>query len=187
MFGAFAVAKTKAFQAIGDGGGQSFRRGLGEGALSLSGPRHEEKGFGLYNSKTGERVAEFEDGEDVLVVNRSQKKKYKHIIDALIADAQGRSNIDSTLESHYHVPSVGRESLKVIKRVNEITVKSQRNKEEASNNDTKLLEQITKFREEFKDEFKGHRNERDDEIKAWETKEFFYVKKGNKTKKYRKE
>lgn len=184
MFGAFAVAKTKAFQAIGSG--QNFRKGLGEGALSLSGPTHEERGFGLYNSKTGERVAEFEDGEDVLVVNRSQKKKYKRIIDALIADAQGRGNLDSTLEGYYGVPSVGQDSLRIVKNVNEITVKSQRSKEESSAKDLELLKEIKELKESFQNEFNGHKKKQEDKVESWETKEYYHVKKGNVTKKYKK-
>lgn len=186
MFGAFAVAKTKAFQAIG-GGGQNFREGLREGKLSLKGPRHEEKGFGLYNSKTGDRVAEFEDGEDILVFNKQQKKKYRHVIDALISDAQGRSNIDSTLEGYYRGNDLGKDTLRIVKHVNEITISSNKKKQETSKNEVDLLEEISKFRKDFKTEFEGHRKKEDDKIEAWETKHFYYVKKGNLTKKYRKD
>lgn len=184
MFGAFAIAKTKAFQAIGDGGGQSFRRGIKEGALSLSGPRHEEKGFGLYNSKTGERVAEFEDGEKLYTLNRNQHQSYGDILDAMILDAKGTGDLKAFLMNKYDIPTVGRESFKVVKHVNEITVKTQKYKEEASQNETKLLEEISKFRNEFKEEFKGHRKKEDSKVKTWETKEFYYVKTGNVTKKY---
>lgn len=185
MFGAFAIAKAKAFQAIGSG--QNFRKGLQEGALSLKGPRHEDKGFGLYNSKTGERVAEFEDGEDVLVVNSQQKKKYKRVIDALIADAQGRGDIDSTLEGFYGVKAVGKQSLQVIKHVNEITVKTQKSKQEASEDNNNLINEIKELKDSFKKEFDGYKEERDGKTQFWETKDFYFVKKGNVTKKYRKE
>lgn len=183
MFGAIAQAKAQA-QQITQSQGQSFRRGLKEGALSLSGPRHEEKGFGLYNSKTGERVAEFEDGEKLYTLNRNQHKSYGDILDAMILDAKGTGDLKAFLMNKYDIPTVGRESLKVVKHVNEITVKTQKSKEEASQNETKLLEEISKFRNEFKEEFKGHRKKEDSKVEAWETKEFYYVKIGNVTKKY---
>ncbi len=182
MFGAFAIAKTKAFQAIGQG--QNFRKGLQEGPLSLKGPRHEERGFGLYNSKTGERVAEFEDGEDVLVVNSLQKRKYKHVLDALIADAQGRGSIDSTLEGYYGIKKTGEQTIKVVRHVNEITVKAQRSKENSSKDSDEMLNQLKKLNNNFEKEFDGYKKERDNETDSWQTPEFFYVKKGNVTKKY---
>lgn len=182
MFGAFAIAKTKAYQAIGQG--QNFRKGLREGSLKLSGPRHEEKGFGLFNSKTGERVAEFEDGEEILISNRQQSRKYRHILDALIADAQGRADIDSTLEGYYGVRQVGKQTMQVVKHVNNISIKAQKSKEEASSHNDSLLKEFKDFKESFKREFDGYKNERDDEIESWETPHFFYVKKGNTIKKY---
>ena len=185
MFGAFAVAKTKAYQAIGQG--QNFRRGLGEGSLKLSGPRHEERGFGLYNSKSGERVAEFEDGEEILISNRQQSKKYRHIIDALIADAQGRGNIDSTLEGYYGSKSAGKQTMKAIRHVNNVTVITQSAKENASKNNDSLISEIKEFKETFKREFEGYKKERDNEVQSWETPKHFYVKKLNTTKKYTKE
>jgi len=183
MFGAFAIAKTKAFQAIGSG--QKFRRGLEEGPLELNGPRHEEKGFGLYNSKTGERVAEFEDGEDIYVANRQQKRKYKHVLDALIADAMGRGNLDSTLE-RYYAPKVGETTMQIVKHVNIITVKAEKSKEEASTKNDDMVKELVKLNKNFEKEFEGYKNERDNEVKAWETPEYYYVRKGNTTKKYRK-
>lgn len=182
MFGAFAAAKTKAFQAIGQG--QNFRKGLGEGSLKLSGPKHEERGFGLFNSKTGERVAEFEDGEEILISNKQQSRKYRHILDALIADAQGRSNIDSTLEGYYGVKKVGKQTMQVIKHVNNVSVIAQKSKEEASYKDDSLLKEFKDFKDSFKREFDGYKKERDNEIESWETPHFFHVKKGNTVKKY---
>src|SRR5690606_17751676 len=85
MFAAIASAKA---QAKSISSGNTFRTGLKKGSLKLKGPKHEEQGFGLYNSKTGERVAEFEDDEEVMVFNRRQRNKYRHVMDALIADAQ---------------------------------------------------------------------------------------------------
>jgi hypothetical protein len=184
MFAAFAIAKVKAFQAIGQG--QSFRRGLQEGPLTLSGPKHEEKGFGLYDSRSGKRVAEFEDGEDVLVVNRRQKVKYKHIIDALIADAQGRANIDSTLEGHYKGPKLGETTTSILKHVNSVTLKTEIVKKESRIKNNDMLEELKKLNLNFEKEFGGYRKEREGEIKNWETPEHFYVKKGSKTKKYSK-
>lgn len=184
MFGAFAIAKGKAFQAINQG--QQFRKGLQEGPLTLSGPKHEDHGFGLYDSKSGKRVAEFEDGEDVLVVNRRQKTKYKHIIDALIADAQGRSSIDSTLEGYYQKPKFGETTTSVIKHVNSVNVKTETIKKETSVRNSEMLEELKRLNLNFEKEFEGYKKERESEIKNWETPEHFYVKKGSKTKKYTK-
>lgn len=182
MFAAIASAKSKA-QTI-TGGGQSFRRGLREGSLDLKGPRHEERGFGVYNSKTGERVAEFEDGERVFVLNRSQISKYGHIMDALIADAQGHASIDSTLEGYYGVQKTGEKTMQVIQHVNNVTVSAQKAKESASKDSALLISEISKLREDFKEEFKGYKKERDNEVDSWETPHFFYVKKGSTVKKY---
>ncbi|GAA3638959.1 hypothetical protein [Flavivirga jejuensis] len=182
MFGAFAIAKTKAFQAIGSG--QNFRRGLKEGALDLHGPRHEESGFGLYNSKTGERVAEFEDSEKVYVVNKQQQRKYSHILDAMINDTQGGMSLEHYLSQKYGHPNVGEQTMQVIRRVNHVTIKSEQAKEEASKKSNETVNELRKLNEKFDKEFEGYKNERENEPKTWETPEYFYVKKGNITKKY---
>lgn len=184
MFGAFAIAKGKAFQAIGQG--QSFRKGLAEGPVNLKGPKHEEGGFGVYNSRSGEKVAEFEDDEDVFVVNRQQRSKYKHILDALIADAKGRASIDSTLEGYYHKPKLGETTTAIVKHVNMVTVKAENIKKEASAKNEDTLQELKKLNDNFTKEFEGHRREREEQTHAWETPEHFYVKKGRKTKRYTK-
>jgi len=184
MFGAIAQAKAQA-QSIT--GGQNFRRGLQEGPLSLSGPRHEERGFGLYNSKTGERVAEFEDGEKLYTVNKRQQHKYTDVLDAMVADSKGTGNLETFLKQKYSVDPLGNETIQIVKHVNEITVKSQKTKEDASGTDEKLLNEIEKLRSDFAEEFKGHRKKEEDKTESWETKEYYHVKKGNKTKKYRKD
>lgn len=183
MFGAIASAKAKA-KAIG--GGENFRTGLKKGPLSLDGPRHEQGGFGLYNSKSGERVAEFESDEDVYVVNRQQKNKYRHVLDALIADAKGNANLDSTLEKYYggKVAKVGRKSLDVVKHVNLINVTAKQSKQKASETDILIAKEIKGFKETFIKEFEGYKKERENKIESWETPEFFYVKKGDTIKKY---
>lgn len=184
MFGAFAIAKTKAFQAIGQG--QNFRKGLQEGRLELQGPKHEDKGFGLYNSKTGERIAEFEDGEDVLVLNPAQKKKYRRVIDALIADAQGRGDIDSTLEGYYAPKQIGETTYRVIKHVNEVTIKAHKSKQDAYDEESNLTKEFKSLTDSFEKEFSGYRKERANKIETWQTDTHFFVKKGNVTKKFKK-
>lgn len=182
MFGAFAIAKAKAFQAIGSG--QNFRRGLKEGPLSLNGPTHEDHGFGLYNSKTGERVAEFENGEKVYVANKQQQRKYSDVLDAMINDSQGGMSLDHYLKQKYSVPNTGETTMQVVRHVNHVTVKAEKSKEEASLKNENIIEEISKLRQDFKEEFKGYKKERENTETSWETPNYFVVKKGNKTKKY---
>lgn len=181
MFASIASAKAKA-KAIGSG--ENFRTGLKKGPLSLDGPTHEQGGFGLYNSKSGERVAEFENAEDVYVVNRQQKNKYKHVLDALIADAQGRASLDSTLEGYYRKPSLGKKTTDIVKHVNVITVLANNAKQESSKEDDALAKELKNFKDVFIKEFEGYKKERDNQTESWETPEFFYIKKGNTVKKY---
>lgn len=181
MFTAFAAAKVKAFQLIGQTtGGQSFRQGLREGKLSLSGPSHGQGGFGLFNSRTGERIAEFEDGEDVYVLNRDQKRKYANIMDALIRDAQGYGSIDSTLEGYYGNKGISQ----AIKRINKMSRSSSEARALRGGTDEKILKEITSLTEKFSNEFEGYKKERDGNIQFWETPNFYHIKKGQTVKRY---
>ena len=120
------------------------------------------------------------------MVNRQQKNRYKHVLDALIADAKGSASLDSTLERIYgtKVSKIGRKSMDVVNQVNLITIKSNQAKQEASHTDTSLLKEIKEFKETFSKEFNGYKKEREDATQSWETPEFFHIKKGNTVKKY---
>ncbi|WP_435134262.1 hypothetical protein [Formosa sp. A9] len=178
MFALFAQFKSQAQQA------QSFRQGLKEGALTLNGPRHEQGGFGLYDSKSGRKVAEFEDGEKLYVTNRRQQGRYSDILDALIADSQGRGNLEEFLKQKYGVPEVGKQTTQVVRHINRVTVQAAQAKEQASSKNDGVLKELKEFKDAFKSEFDGYKNERDNTTTSWETKEFYFVKKGQTIKKY---
>ncbi|MGG5486254.1 hypothetical protein [Gaetbulibacter sp. PBL-D1] len=182
MFGAFAIAKTKAFQAIGSG--QNFRTGLKQGPVNLSGPTHERGGFGVYNSETGERVAEFEDKEKVYVLNNTQDRKYGRLMAAMIEEEKGGRKLKDNIFDIYSIPRIGSSTIKVIERVNSKYVEAEQSKKEASKTDDNMLKEFKDFKNAFKNEFEGYKKERDDQTEFWETSNFFFVKKGNVTKKY---
>lgn len=182
MFAAIASAKSQA--AAITGSGQSFRRGIQEGHLDLHGPRHEESGFGLYNSKTGERIAEFEDSERLYTFNKGQLSKYGHIMEAIMKDAQGRGNIDTELGNHYGIQKTGQKTIQIIRHVNEITIKANHSKERAAKDNDEVLTELKHINNTLKSELDGFKKQRDESTESWETTEFHVVKKGNVTKKY---
>lgn len=184
MFGAFTTAKVKAFQAIGNT--PTFRKGLEKGPVKLSGPGHEEGGFGVHNSSTGEKVAEVENNESLYVLNPKQQKAYDHLLKAMISDARGEKDLGVSMRNHYKLPQTGQTTLKVVERVNNITIKSQEAKGQASKENDSILKEIRDFKESFKNEFEGYKEEREEEERSWETPEYYYVKKGKTTKKYKK-
>ena len=185
MFGAFAVAKTKAFQAIGQS--QQFRRGLHEGAVQLDGPSHERGGYGVYNSETGEKVAEFEGREKVYVLNATQQKKYGRHLEAMIEAEKGGRSIRDGVMDLYSIPKLGATTTKIVERVNEKIVIARNAKQDASSKDDDLINEVKKLNHKFEKEFGGHKKEQKNKVESWETKTHFVVKKGNKITKYRKD
>lgn len=182
MFGAFAIAKTKAFQSISSG--QNFRTGLQKGRVSLSGPSHEEGGYGVHDSRTGNKVAEVENNEDLIVLNKKQQRSYNHLIDAMIADSRGGTDIETSIRNHYNLTKSGPVTMGVVERVNTVIIKAQTAKGDASSQDQTLFKEVVKIRERLDNEFLGYKEERDNDTKTWETPEFYHVKKGNTIKKY---
>lgn len=180
MFGAIASAKAQA-QSIGQG--QNFRKGLKEGPVNLHGPSHERDGFGVYNSETGQKVAEFEGGEKVYVLNASQDKKYSRVMDAMIEEERGGRKFKDSVIDIFSIPKMGKTILKVVERVNEKQIVATKNKSDVSDN-VELLNELKAFNRAFKDEFTGHRKEREQTPKTWETKDYYFVKIGNTTQKY---
>ena len=188
MFAAFAVAKVNAFQAIGNT--PSYRTGLQKGRVGLSGPSHEEGGFGVHDSRTGRKVAEVENGEDLYVLNPSQQRAYNHLLDMMISDSRGEKDLETSLRNHYDIskkiPKIGQTTIHVIRHVNDLSAKSRKAQGEASEKDDAMYKEIVKIRERMDTEFEGYKQERDNEEKSWETPEYYHVKKGNTTKKYKK-
>ncbi|AVR47260.1 hypothetical protein C7S20_19490 [Christiangramia fulva] len=184
MLGAFSIAKVKAFQAIGNV--PTYRKGLQRGKVHLSGPTHEEEGFGVYNSKTGEKVSEVENGEDLYALNPKQQRAYDHLLKAMISDSRGEKDLETSIRNHYDMPKMGQKTIQIVERVNKVYVDAQNAKRDAAEQDISVLKEIKDFKETFKNEFEGYKKERDQEIKTWQTPEYFYVKQGNTVKKYRK-
>ena len=86
MLGSFAVAKVNAYKAAGQV--QTFRHGGGKdlkGQL-LQGPSHENGGIGLYNDKTGQKIAEYEGNEYLFAINQRSKGEYLPLLEAINAD-----------------------------------------------------------------------------------------------------
>ncbi|WP_313418833.1 hypothetical protein [Sphingobacterium multivorum] len=63
-----------------------FRKG---GSFILNGPSHEQGGLGVYNEKTGQRVAEVEGGEGFFAINK-HTRKYLPLLEAINNDDLGR-------------------------------------------------------------------------------------------------
>lgn len=86
MIAAFVALKARVAQATT----QTFERGglakspEGWGHMQVvHGPRHSEGGLGVYNEKTGQRVAEVEGGEGLYVINRRSTAKHIDLLEAL--------------------------------------------------------------------------------------------------------
>ena len=141
-------------------------------------------GGGQKSQKNGQKVAEVESGEDLLVFNPIQKKKYQHIIEALIADARGQKDFGISMRNHYNIPKTGPTIMKVIERVNTKFVESKTAKENAANESQEMYKEVIRIRERLDTEFEGYKKEREEETKSWETSKFYYTKKGNHIKKY---
>lgn len=86
MVAGFVASKAAALKAVGDV--PKFRKGDRfdlYNALSDA-PSHEQGGAGLYNERTGEKIAEFEGREKLFIVNRSASQKYEPLLDAINRD-----------------------------------------------------------------------------------------------------
>ncbi|GEM_PF-1499756 len=64
-----------------------FRDG---GSFLLNGPSHENGGLGVYNEKTGKRVAEVEGGEGFFAINKRSTQKYLPFLQAINNDDLGK-------------------------------------------------------------------------------------------------
>lgn len=86
MVAGFIASKAAALKAVGDV--PKFRQGdrfdiynALEGA-----PSHEGGGAGLYDERTGRKLAEFEGREKLFIVNRVASQKYEPLLDAINRD-----------------------------------------------------------------------------------------------------
>ena len=162
MFGAFAAAKIKAFQAVNDG--QKMQRGG-----TIRGKLHAQGGEKFY-SQSGENF-ELEEGEKV--TNRNSSKKYENLLDAINADDFSRLPItDGGLRELFR-------KLGLTFQTDEIFKASKMNaglKTIMFSKDTETLGKINEGIQYLVQEAK-------DTPKSWEDDLFFYTKKGNKVTK----
>lgn len=171
MFGAFAVTKVKAFQAIK--AGQQFRYG-GE----IGGNSHEAGGVRYY-SEDGRNI-ELEGGE--FVVRKDKRRKYRGLLDAMnsgdfngltIADV-GLKSLFADLGISFDTETVGdavSDSKKLSNLKNDVKI--------TVNNPTDVWRRM-----DGNLEFLARK--RRDEVETWEDDEFYYTRRGTKTNKRRK-
>lgn len=178
LFSAMAAFKSQAQSYA------TFRTGLEQGALNLSGPSHERGGLGLYDSTNGRKVAEYEGGEKLYALNKGQQSKYGWLMDALIDDAKGRTPLMHSLIQK--VPVTGKKVIQKVRQVNEITKSAHIKRAEASNENRELLKEIKEFKNAVKEELSGFKHREEGKTEFWEDPMFFYVKTNGVTKKYRK-
>jgi hypothetical protein len=87
MLTGFIASKVAAFKSVNDatlkfgkGGSYDIYNALEEA------PSHDQHGAGLYDERTGEKLAEFEGKEKLFVVNKGSSKKYEPLLDAINKD-----------------------------------------------------------------------------------------------------
>lgn len=78
VFAAFAALKARA-AAINSGGPQLERGGTTEGMVK--GRSHAEGGLGIYDERSGKRVAEMEGGE--FVINKHTSRRHRRLVEAV--------------------------------------------------------------------------------------------------------
>jgi len=97
MVATFAAMKAKIAEASSTT--PKFRHG---GEFILDGPSHERGGLGVYDERTGKRVAEVEGGEGFLAINKESTRKHKGLLNAINKDdfkdfAKFSSSLDEIL------------------------------------------------------------------------------------------
>ncbi len=173
MWATFAASKVMAVNAVG-----KYRDGVKKGPLRLDGPTHEQGGFSVVNSRTGQSVAEFENDEDVYVLNRQQQKNYGYLMKAIVQDAKGEKKIDNSLSDIFG-GKTARDTRNVIKSVN-ITTAQYKEKHTQSRKADESASILKQMQRDFKED-------RANRIEAWETPKYYYVKVGRIIKKYEKD
>jgi hypothetical protein len=174
MFGAFAVAKVNALKAV-DSGGQTF----GEGGY-IDGKPHTQGGK-KYRAIDGKGVVELEGGEHV--TNKRSTKKYSTLLDAINNDdlsgmsEDGLKEMFASLGIGFGVDSP-REAVRVIHKHNELkqTVNLTAGPADGLSKDVKQISTNVNYLAEKE----RNRTER------WEENGYVYIKKGNKTTKFKK-
>jgi hypothetical protein len=96
-----------------------FRHGGGKDlkGQALQGPSHENGGIGLYNDKTGEKLAEYEGNEYLFAINQKSKGVYVPLLEAI--NSNDAENIRKQTDSIYgakRLPDIS-ETLNVARKV----------------------------------------------------------------------
>lgn len=167
MFSAFAAAKVQAFQAI-NGETEKFERGG-----RIGGKRHSDGGVKYYSDSGA--VAELEDGE--MVINRRRTNKYPNIAEKLNDPNYPLSHINDS-ELFGFLSELG------------ISMSEETTKEEVSKirkgHETYNFMTSGEYDKEIRDNLKILADRAANQTESWEDDMFFYIKKGNKTQKFKK-
>lgn len=152
----------------------TFKKGGGYSLLdALSGaPSHERGGAGLYNEKTGEKLAEFEGDEKLFTINKGSASKWAGLLEAINQDR-------SPYELMKVIQAVGTAQMPETKALVNMQRKVQDQKIFGSNNDNEELKRIADDVRELK-EFQLNREY------VTETPNHTIISKGNYTKMIRK-
>ena len=171
MFGAFAVAKVNAFNAIK--GGQQF----GEGG-EIDGASHTAGGVKYYAADGKSGVKELEGGE--YVVKKKSYGKYKKLVQAINSDDfSGLSFNDFAVQGLFEHLGISLQNDNVFEAVQDTQELKSLNVNFNSGGDSKVLESM--------DEKLGViATATKDKVEVWEDAEFYYKKKGSKITKTRK-
>ena len=171
MFGAFAVAKVNAFNAIKSG--QQF----GEGG-EIDGASHTAGGVKYYAADGKSGVKELEGGE--YVVKKKSYGKYKKLVQAINSDDfSGLSFNDFAVQGLFEHLGISLQNDNVFEAVQDTQELKNLNVNFNGGGDSKVFESM--------DEKLGViATATKDKVEVWEDAEFYYKKKGSKITKTRK-
>lgn len=171
MFGAFAVTKVKAFQAIK--AGQQFRYGG-----DIDGKSHEAGGVRYY-SEDGRNI-ELEGGE--FVVRKDKRRKYGGLLDAMNSgDFKGLTIADVGLKSLFDDLGISLDT----ETIGDVVADS-RTLENLKNTVKIDVNNPSDVWRRMDASLEFLARSRRDEVEKWEDDEFYYTRRGTKTTKKRK-
>ncbi|WP_313515653.1 hypothetical protein [Sphingobacterium sp.] len=162
-----------------DSDAPKFRHG---GKFVLDGPSHEQGGLGVYNEKTGKRVAEVEGNEGFFAINRESTKKYMPFLEAINND--DLSKVGNLMDDLIHDTGV---VLPDHDKTAKVIVLSKINKDREETYKDALLTFLES--EDLKDIARTNRSLFEIERKRkiiTETNDFIIIQQGNTTQKIRK-
>lgn len=150
---AFTKAATEGFPKLRHGGTIDS-----EGEV-LKGPSHEERGLGLYNEKTGHKIAEFEGKEYLSVFNKESTQKHHELIREFTTAINKDMLPVTNFEAIHTILHDGRMPMQHIEKVVIMQKEVEHIKLQKENDNKKelieLREEVTKFRKEFGSQYRG--------------------------------